>query len=307
MQLGSLPGTPRTAGTKSNFHHVYISANILVLPFSRTSSGNPSQSRIFYPQSPRPTKATTHRPSISPPARGVQSPMSTEKYAPPSPEPAEPSSPAAEDSTTSESDSSDGLPAQSRILRRPARFQSHKQPLSKSASSADESPAFLPFTPIESHPSTTATHHDPSATLRGDPRQISRRAASKKSQEVLAQNDQTSDSSASSAHQRSNSTTSGYGFESDRRIHGHGSHRQRPTGPLSPRRTAELAGRSSGRGREGSDGTPSMGSSFSDLDGEFCLFYFPLYWGSVRWEHQRSANLYRCLRDTISFRRSSCQ
>jgi hypothetical protein len=41
---------------------------------------------------------------------------------------------------------------------------------------------------------------------------------------------------------------------------------------LSPRRTVELAGRSPiGRGknggREGSDGTPSMGSSFSDLDG----------------------------------------
>jgi hypothetical protein len=50
-------------------------------------------------------------------------------------------------------------------------------------------------------------------------------------------------------------------------------------GPLSPRRAAELAGRgyhhqgsvsSKGKGasREGSDGTPSMGSSFSDLDGK---------------------------------------
>jgi len=47
-------------------------------------------------------------------------------------------------------------------------------------------------------------------------------------------------------------------------------------GALSPKRTAELAGRSpvvggSRKGktvlsREGSDGTPSMGSSFSDLD-----------------------------------------
>jgi hypothetical protein len=49
---------------------------------------------------------------------------------------------------------------------------------------------------------------------------------------------------------------------------------QRTPGPLSPRRTAELAGRSPGsknRGysREGSDGTPSMGSSYSDLDGKF--------------------------------------
>jgi hypothetical protein len=50
----------------------------------------------------------------------------------------------------------------------------------------------------------------------------------------------------------------------------HGTQRQRPTGPLSPRRTVELAGRSpglKGKGRQDSDGTPSMGSSFSDLDG----------------------------------------
>lgn len=50
-------------------------------------------------------------------------------------------------------------------------------------------------------------------------------------------------------------------------------------GPLSPKRTAELAGRSpgtKGKGREGSDGTPSMGSSFSDLDGmspSFCCYF----------------------------------
>jgi hypothetical protein len=48
--------------------------------------------------------------------------------------------------------------------------------------------------------------------------------------------------------------------------------RRRPTGPLSPKRTAELAGRSpgmKGKGRDGSEGSPSMGSSFSDLDGLF--------------------------------------
>lgn len=48
-------------------------------------------------------------------------------------------------------------------------------------------------------------------------------------------------------------------------------------GPLSPRRTAELAGRSpgtKGKGRDGSDGTPSMGSSFSDLDGLCSSFVF---------------------------------
>jgi hypothetical protein len=51
-----------------------------------------------------------------------------------------------------------------------------------------------------------------------------------------------------------------------------GGERRGPAGPLlSPRRTAELAARGirgKGASREGSDGTPSMGSSFSDLDGE---------------------------------------
>lgn len=52
----------------------------------------------------------------------------------------------------------------------------------------------------------------------------------------------------------------------------HSAERKGP-GPLSPRRTAELAGKSpSGKAsREGSDGTPSMGSSFSDLDGTYML------------------------------------
>ncbi|KAL1630675.1 uroporphyrin-III C-methyltransferase [Diplodia seriata] len=41
-------------------------------------------------------------------------------------------------------------------------------------------------------------------------------------------------------------------------------------GALSPRHRAELARMSPGMKREGSEGTPSMGSSFSDLDGEWC-------------------------------------
>jgi hypothetical protein len=103
------------------------------------------------------------------------------------------------------------------------------------------------------------THHDPSATLKGDPGNIGRRGPAHKKSTNVAQHSQTSDSSASSTApvvQRPESLQ--------------GTQRQRPTGPLSPKRTAELAGRSpgmKGRGREGSDGTPSMGSSFSDLDG----------------------------------------
>ena len=49
-----------------------------------------------------------------------------------------------------------------------------------------------------------------------------------------------------------------------------GSQPARRPGPLSPRRTAELARLNSRqrRPRSGSEGTPSMGSSFSDLDGK---------------------------------------
>lgn len=76
----------------------------------------------------------------------------------------------------------------------------------------------------------------------------------------------------------------------------HGTHRHRLTGPLSPRRHEELAGRSpglKGKGRQDSDGTPSMGSSFSDLDG---MLYALL---------ENSANGNRCIGDTKCFGRST--
>lgn len=107
--------------------------------------------------------------------------------------------------------------------------------------------------------STEPAHHDPSATLRGDPRHIARRMPTHRKQ-MERQQSQTSDSSASS--------TAPVARRPDP-LYRESSHRQMLAGPLSPRRTVELAGRSpisKGKGREGSDGTPSMGSSFSDLD-----------------------------------------
>lgn len=91
----------------------------------------------------------------------------------------------------------------------------------------------------------------------------------------------TSDESADSVAM-GGSRTGGAGLGDGRRTERQ-MQKQPAAGPLSPRRTAELAGRSPGlvrerssRGREGSDGTPSMGSSFSDLDGEFWFFFFLL-------------------------------
>lgn len=142
------------------------------------------------------------------------------------------SSPVASSSDESDSD----IPVRSRIMRRPPRFDS------RSMGNKDENdgPALLPF-------SATADQ-DPSATLK-----IAEHAGRKHPVSRIdgAQESQTSDSSASSAAP----------IRLDKG--------KRPLGPLSPRRTAELSGRSpvSRVGKEGSDDSPSMGSSFSDLDG----------------------------------------
>ena len=77
-------------------------------------------------------------------------------------------------------------------------------------------------------------------------------------------------------------------------------------GPIPGRRTAELAGRSpvskgkeQGMGRE-SDGPTSMGSSFSDLDGEIARCMLLL-------EAVTDTFLNRCLRDPIRARRGVAQ
>lgn len=88
----------------------------------------------------------------------------------------------------------------------------------------------------------------------------------RKSMEVVqnhqrGMNSQTSDSSASSALAMQPRRGEGAVGKDGTRIGGG----RGLTGPLSPKRTAQL----SGKGREGSEGSPSMGSSFSDLDGTF--------------------------------------
>lgn len=198
---------------------------------------------------------------------------------PPSPGPADSPSP------TSSASSS---PAQSRIIRRPPRFQQKQQDQGGIGSAYvdddddDEAePAFLPFraktsTSVEgSGGDGSGQYTDPSATLRGDPRDFASNAARRlqnvtgpdpsgqgkgkgKEKERMLQKSSNSDSSESSAAFMSKPSSSG---------------RRHPSGPLSPRRTAEL--KRKGYSREGSDGTPSMGSSFSDLDGKHCASESP--------------------------------
>ncbi|KAF4954736.1 hypothetical protein FGADI_5034 [Fusarium gaditjirri] len=160
----------------------------------------------------------------------------------PSPGPAEDSS-----STSSEDESS---PAQSRIIRRPPRFQQTNGGQYEDDEDDESEPAFQPYT----SPSNQTSAQDLGSTLRGDGRSSGKRYHRPHGKSAMRQS-HTSDSSASSAAMvqkpdKSDKTTE-----------------QRTPGPLSPRRTTELAGnQSKGYSREGSDGTPSMGSSYSDLD-----------------------------------------
>ena len=115
-----------------------------------------------------------------------------------------------------------------------------------------ETPAFIPKSPgPESASSWTRTPgRDLNATLRGDPRRVGIATS------------QTSDSSTNSP-----GVPGRDGRDVSRAV-------SRMPDPLSPKRTTELSGKGKGNGKKGpqgysSDGTPSMGSSFSDLDGEF--------------------------------------
>jgi len=136
------------------------------------------------------------------------------------------------------------------------RAPSHQPDDGEADDDDEESPAFLPF----STPAPAPTIQDPSATLRIDtptypaPNRAVTQAAN-------SQPSQTTHSSVSSGSSAAAGVTS---TQVD------GTLAQRPPGPLSPRRAAELSALSPRRralAREGSDGTPSMGSSFSDLDG----------------------------------------
>ncbi|PBP28524.1 multidomain presynaptic cytomatrix related protein [Diplocarpon rosae] len=205
-------------------------------PFSRTSSANTTITSRNFPQpqtSPRPQQAIL-RPSFTPASKPCPPPVETSPTLSPS---------------SSSSSSSLPLPQQSRLLRNRPRYTKKATQLESPdpVDSGDDEPAFMPI-----------QHQDPSATLRGDPRNIARKipnasSATKRTVD-LGVLSQTSDSSASS--------TPATGVAKKEAVKTMG---DRPVGPLSPRRTVELSGQGKGSGK-GSDGTPSMGSSFSDLD-----------------------------------------
>ena len=199
-----------------------------------------------------------------------------------SPGPAESSS-----TTTSDDESS---PAQSRIIRRPPRYQQQQNTTSAFADDEDEEsePAFQPYKPSgnDSQGQGHGQAQDLTSTLRGDTRtSSSRRGFKNRDKEHLTQSSQTSDSDTSSTAPVHRPVKS---------------REQKASGPSSTRRATELATQSPGdkASREGSDGTPSMGSSFSDLDGMYTVF------ARIRRTKTSTHNIRRRLRNTVSFGRS---
>lgn len=170
-----------------------------------------------------------------------------------------PSSSSSESSSESENEEMDSR--RNPRFKRFGKFSMHRPGLRDDEDDDDEddSPAFLPLS-RENEPHARDNGQDLNATLRLDPDSPGQRRRPDHPQ--TPQNPVTTESSASSA-------SSGVPVNLPRT--GNSRRTSQITGPLSPRRTAELARssprRSIGSGREASDGTPSMGSSFSDLDG----------------------------------------
>ncbi|ROT35447.1 hypothetical protein SODALDRAFT_337443 [Sodiomyces alkalinus F11] len=188
-----------------------------------------------------------------------------------SPQSPGPASPSPDDSSSFDSsEDSESPPAQSRIIRRPPRFQpAHRNEGGPRDFGDDDDDDETDAEPAFAAQPTTGTSNssvqDLASTIRGDPATSRRpdkgkgkgKEKEKEKEKAMQQQPETSDSSATSSPALP--SRGGPGGGSQRRAQGQA--------PLSPRRTMELAaGMKSPSRREGSDGTPSMGSSFSDLD-----------------------------------------
>lgn len=158
-------------------------------------------------------------------------------------------------SEESDSDNEESGRRQAPWLKRFGHLSTHRPGLQDSEDDADDAPAFLPFT----RDIQQQTHDQPSQQLSGtlrldqDPLIARQRRQFRANYPIAAP----SESSASSI----SSGGPGSGLQGE----------HRGSGRLRPQRTGDpprMSTHTTGSGREASDGTPSMGSSFSDLDGE---------------------------------------
>ncbi|KAL9073534.1 MAG: hypothetical protein Q9157_004718 [Trypethelium eluteriae] len=164
-----------------------------------------------------------------------------------------------DDSSSESSSESEHLGGRSQMFRRMPRFSKRLGAQKGDAAGddddeVDDEPAFLPL-----NNEGTSANQDPSATLRNPPdageRIMVRQQQKPSTHRTHSQPQQHHHQRAESLGSSESSTAAG------------GPQSQRAPGPLSPRHRAELAKLSPRLQRGASDGTPSMGSSFSDLDG----------------------------------------
>ena len=229
-------------------------------PMSRTASSNTVTQSSHRPTSRETLRAKSsfqrgtppEKEQIVPPSRRLSQQTRERPRNRPSPASLESSS------SSSESESDEARPERSQYLRRPLKFTASKKPrtLREIASGTkatsdeeeEEEPPFLPF----SQP-VAEENADLGATVRGKDTGTSSQTDG--SSDVAPRGVTAIESSASSA------ASSAAPVQSQRSVE---------PNALSPRHRAELAvldAKKKGKGRDGSDDTRSMGSSFSDLDG----------------------------------------
>lgn len=172
-----------------------------------------------------------------------------------SPEPLSPSTSSSTSDTDSEGDGRPGLPFRRYgkfSVPRLGRNQDDNEEQDDDDDDEDDTPAFLPL----SSPREELNEPDLRETLRQQPGRHD--LQSEASDEPTPLVNETSTSSVSSGMGGGNSQTTN-GFQPARRH-----------GPVGGRAAdlAQLSPRQRGQPRSGSEGTPSMGSSFSDLDGK---------------------------------------
>lgn len=159
---------------------------------------------------------------------------------------------ASEPSSEDSGDDDDDSVPQSRIIRRPPRFQPADTDRASKEGEYEAAPAFQPFRSTGDHNAA----QDLASTLRDEGRADAKRAA-KATGQASNRQPQRDDSfgpsgSLNKGPLRNLDASAGQS--------------------ISPKRKADLASnspsnRSKGQSQDGSEGTPSMGSSFSDLDG----------------------------------------
>ncbi|KAF2273697.1 uncharacterized protein EI97DRAFT_480252 [Westerdykella ornata] len=232
-------------------------------PLSRTPSTNTiTQSRAFAqslasrPQQQRPARpsVTGPRPSITPAPSG---PSSSQVDYPESPTVSALSS---SSSSSSESDM-DGPAHRSQLFKRPPRFQKQKP---RDLLSYDEEPEEGDDHDRSSDASLPFAQPQRDVTLRGGGAPADKDAQSQTSDPPRPSQNDKGKQPATSRPDRLDASSSLASSASD-------APKPQKPGPLSPKHRAELPGLSPRRAgtrakKEGSEGTPSMGSSFSDLD-----------------------------------------